>query len=220
MFLSRAFPVFSKRVRLLEAAGWVGARRGLRYQEKPTTDSGSSTKISNITSIAFTSITSFSLGWWARGVARHGNTSQSQPSHEPETKTTLIVNIPHLPSSEKRRVMKDRESAEKLLRERYPTNEYTISLDTTTPAAYFPDPDSPPDQDNGLDQILTSPNVLYRVEKAGSGTAEGKGKTVALLLYAHPAARVVQPVLQGRVHELTQAMGENPAVMLYFTETI
>lgn len=203
MSTSRAFPLFTKRVRLLEAPRWAGTRRGLHYQGKPETDSWRFNSIPLLTSIAFSSVASASLSWWAHGHLGSGNTSQSQPSPEPKIEIRAIrMNNPRLPSSEKPRVMKDREAAQRFLLQRYPLDEYNIILDMSLPGDYYDDPDAPStDQHNDVDAILTSPAVLYRVEKTTD-----KGKMVAFLVYTHPNAMDRLPILGLRIKMLQQSI--------------
>lgn len=208
MSTSRTFPLLTKRLRLLKVPRWAGTRRGLHYQEKPGTDIWRFNSIPLLASIAFSSVASASFGWWAHGHLGSGNTSKSQPSPEPEIEVRVIP-IPNLrlPSSEKPRVMKDREAAQRFLIQRYPLDGYKIFLDMSLPGDHYDNPDAPStDQHNDVDAILTSPAVIYRVEKATD-----KGKTVAFLIYAHPDAKDHLLPLQLRLQMLLQSMDHKGA---------
>lgn len=205
MSTSRAWPLFSKRVRLLEAPRWAGTRRGLHYQERPKTDSGGRFRsIPLLTSIAFTSVASASLGWWAH-------------EHIEVRTISAPVNLRRLPSSEKSRVMKDREAAQRFLIQRYPPDEYIIFLDMYLPGDCYDDADSPSadDQGNDVDRILTSPAVLYRVAKVTD-----KGKTVAVLIYAHPNVMGRLPLFVWRTQMLQRSMDFKGGFFMHAGERI
>lgn len=184
---------------------------------KPETGSWTFNTTPLLTSFAFTSAASASLGWWARGNLGSGYTSESQPLSEPEIEARVItIDTPRLPSSEKARVMKDREAAREFLVQRYPLDEYTIYLDIHLPCNYYDDPDTPLiDQVNDVDEILTSPAVLYRVVKKTD-----KGKTVAMLLWAHPDAQDCVPMLLLRVKMLQQSIVNKEGFVFYGGERI
>lgn len=101
---------------------------------------------------------------------------------------------------------KDRAVAEKKLLDHYPSDEYNIILDASLPGEYHYDPDDPNEDYDNIDEssASTQPVALYRVERNDLGTS--KGKTVALLLYAHPRANLAMPALALKMQTVLQAM--------------
>lgn len=101
---------------------------------------------------------------------------------------------------------KDRAVAEKKLLDLYPSDEYNIILDASLPGEYHYDPDDPYEDHENIDESTasTQPVALYRVERADLRTS--KGKTVALLLYAHPSANLKMSALALKMQTIVQAM--------------
>ncbi len=157
-----------------------------------------------------TCITSVSLGWLAHEFFPglwSGNASKSKPSPGPEVLAQLIDN-PRLPSYEKSQVRKDRATAEKYMLDHYPGGKFNIILDASLPGDYYYDPPPPSTGDENVDELSTStqPVALYRIERTDLWAS--KGKTVALLLYAHPGANMGIAALALRMQTIVQAMDD------------
>ena len=100
---------------------------------------------------------------------------------------------------------KDRAKAEKYLLERYSSDKFNIIQHASLPGEYYDDPDSPPRDHEVVDESPTQgPIALYRVEGANLSTS--KGKTVVLLLYAHPHPNFGVTGLALKMQTIVQAM--------------
>ncbi len=112
---------------------------------------------------------------------------------------------------------KDRATAERNLLERYPNDEYNIICEASLPGDYYDDPDSSSRDHENADESSTSsePVALYRVERADLGMS--KGRTVALLLYAHPNTNLGLSALALRMQTIVQAMDDAGAFAMDLT---
>lgn len=142
---------------------------------------------------------------------------KSQPSPGPRILAQLI-DSPRLPSYEKSQVRQDRATAEKKLLELYPSDEYEIVVDASLPGDYYHDDPNPlfTNHDN-IDESSTStqPITLYRVDRIDIRAS--KGKTVALLLYAHPGANLGLSALALTMQTIVQAMDDAGAFAMDLT---
>ncbi len=181
-------------------------RTGQRpYQQKPKKEGSRFNSLH-----VLTSLTSVSLGWLAHEFFPglwSGNASKSKPSPGPEVLAQLIDN-PRLPSHEKSQVRKDRATAEKYLLDHYPGGKFNIILDASLPGDYYYD-STPPftgHENDDESSASTQPVALYRIER--NHLWASKGKTVALLLYAHPDANLGTAALALRMQTIVQAMDD------------
>ena len=205
MSTTRVLRSFASRTRL------PAAPRQLRTRQRPRHPQGPKKVGGRFNSLAiFRFFTFVGLGWGANEIIHgqwSGHALKPQSSPVPHI-LAQIINNPRLPNYEKSQVRQDSVIAERKLLENYPSDEYKIVLDASLPGVYYYDPDDPlEDHDNiGESSIASQPVALYRVERADPRTS--KGKTVALLLYAHPRANLSLSALALKMQTIVQAMDD------------
>lgn len=205
MSTTRVLRSFASRTRL------PAAPRQLRTRQRPHHPQGPKKVGGRFNSLAILRFFTFvGLGWGANEIIHgqwSGNALKPKSSLGPHILAQIIDN-PRLPKYEESQVRNDRAVAERKLLENYPSDEYKVVLDAGLPGDYYYDPYDPlEDHDNFDDSsIAAQPVALYRVERADLRIS--KGKTVALLLYAHPSANLSLSALALKMQTIVQAMDD------------